>query len=436
VIDSATGDIARTTSGWIEDEKYGLTLAKTAGSASAEFDSAVTRTGRLTAKLSTTDTSGTGYLYNGLGIGGTATLPNLLKYGIPIKASTAYKLTCHVKTDNVAASGAYIQFTSYDSAGTRKDNTASSKLSGTNDWTKIELSITSNATAAFMTFGLFNSVAGNISDAWFDVNSMSLSEVLTINNPSATPAYLYPKAIADSSEDNIDQSYGTRDNSNAFGDGAGGHQKSAKGITPTKKEFTGVVVQRVNGSGTYVGDVTISLQKDSGTSRPSNTPIASLMIPNATWMGLTAGADYAVMFDYIVTPGTKYYIVFDSSTQDAANFTAYGAIAATGERYSYNGTSWGAVSGTNGGSIKTLYSKNTTNLTVSTATQSLSVTSPTTDGWADGTVIDTADGSYGVTPLTLAPGDNTVYIASNGPATADGEVDPSLQMTFSGTFWT
>lgn len=54
-IDSATGDVAQTASGWIEDEKYGFYAREFATSTSAEFDSTVTRTGRLTLKLSTLD---------------------------------------------------------------------------------------------------------------------------------------------------------------------------------------------------------------------------------------------------------------------------------------------------------------------------------------------------------------------------------------------
>ena len=54
-IDTATGDVVRTTSGWIENEKHGLYAVNSANSTSFEFDSAVTRTGRLTLRASTTD---------------------------------------------------------------------------------------------------------------------------------------------------------------------------------------------------------------------------------------------------------------------------------------------------------------------------------------------------------------------------------------------
>ena len=47
-------------------------------------------------------------------------------------------------------------------------------------------------------------------------------------------------------------------------------------------------------------------------------------------------------------------------------------------------------------------------------------------------MVDTA--TIGITPLTLAVGDNAVYYSSNGPAYADGTVDASLQGTFSGSY--
>ena len=57
-IDGAVGDTPITSSGWIEDEKFGWYVTSVTANASAEFDTAVTRTGEKTLKLSTTDASG------------------------------------------------------------------------------------------------------------------------------------------------------------------------------------------------------------------------------------------------------------------------------------------------------------------------------------------------------------------------------------------
>jgi hypothetical protein len=84
--------------------------------------------------------------------------------------------------------------------------------------------------------------------------------------------------------------------------------------------------------------------------------------------------------------------------------------------------------------FKTLYSKNTTNMTVRTDTETLSVTAPTVEGWENGTVIDSAIEQPTFKGFTLAPGANTFYLSSNGSNLADGETDESLQVTVGGTY--
>ena len=71
---------------------------------------------------------------------------------------------------------------------------------------------------------------------------------------------------------------------------------------------------------------------------------------------------------------------------------------------------------------------------MSTDTQTVSVTAPTPDGWASGSFISLRD--YGNQFLTLTPGVNNIYFSSNGPATADGTLDPSLQGIFDGDYST
>ena len=103
VIDSATGDIARTTSGWIEDEKYGWYMNRGNAALSSEFDSGVTRTGKFTVKLSATDISGVGYIDTVTDR--SSTFVGQKRNLITLKPSTAYILKCFVKTNNVVKLG-------------------------------------------------------------------------------------------------------------------------------------------------------------------------------------------------------------------------------------------------------------------------------------------------------------------------------------------
>ena len=435
VIDSATGDVARTTNGAIEDEKYGIYLNVKAANISGEFDSAVTRTGRLTLKVSTTDITGRVWCVIGdiVEPANIISLSRLTKYAIPIKPSTSYKFSCYAKTNNTTASGVFTAFRLYDATGTRIDASGASTntLSGSNDWTLLTKTFTSGSTCVYLTLSfILNNNAGNISDAWFDVNSMTLEEVSSITNSGSFPALFYPKVTAVSSTDNIDQSQAGSNNGVTFGDN-GANQKLARSFVPTKKNLTGVVIRKTASTGTYTGNVTISIQSNA-TNKPDNIDLVSVTIPNATWEAISDNTDYTVALPLTLTVGDTYYIVFSSSTQYASNHPNYRGDSATGGRFQFNGTTWGTVQATYGAYFKTLYSKNTDNFTVSTDTQTVSVTAPTTDGWANGTVVDTA--TIGITPLTLAVGANAVYYSSNGPAYADGTVDASLQGTFSGSY--
>jgi hypothetical protein len=160
---------------------------------------------------------------------------------------------------------------------------------------------------------------------------------------------------------------------------------------------------------------------------PTGSALVSTVIPNATWNAITVNTDYTISLPYTFTPGTLYAVVFESSTQNASNCPNIYGNATGGGSVRFNGTIWSAQ-GTTALYFKTLYSKNTTNLTVSTATETVSVTAPTVDGWANGTVVDFTE------PLTLASGANAIYVSSNGPATADGTVDSSLQGIMGGSY--
>jgi len=437
-IDQATGDIARTTAGWIEDEKYGIYFRVAANGVSGEFDTAITRTGSKTIKVSTTDTAGRGRAIIGgtLGIDANSTPEVLTKYGVPVKASTVYRLRCYVKTNNVASDSAYLDYGFWDVAGTKTSGAlTTNKLSGTNDWTPVESTFTTPATTAYASIRFQNSVAGNISDAWFDINSMTLEEVSTITNPLPYAVKFYPKGTAVSSTDNIDQSQVSGGVSLEFGM-LTQKKKQGQQIIPTKKYLTGVVIQKVASTGTYTGNVVVTLQGDS-TDTPDGNILSTITIPNATWEGLTNSADYTVALNSTLTIGSKYWIVLDSSTNDDSNHPNFNFFATTASYAGITSTfvsSW--TTRTGDFYFKTLYSKNTTNMTVRTDTETLSVTAPTVEGWANGTVIDSAIEQPTFQGFTLAPGANTFYLSSNGSDLADGETDESLQVTVSGLLGT
>ena len=166
-----------TQSRWVDGTAAGSTTNATykwkqqsgANATAVSFDSSVTHGGLYSLKVSATDTLGSTYVDVGAGIGASQPVATLNSFAIPVTGGISYTLTGWVKSNNVPSNGAFLQLTTYNSAGTRIDNVASSvKLSGTQDWTQITITQTVGASAAWATIGLMKNVAGNISDAWFD----------------------------------------------------------------------------------------------------------------------------------------------------------------------------------------------------------------------------------------------------------------------------
>jgi hypothetical protein len=428
VIDSATGDIARTTSGWIEDEKFGVWAAVDSGTVSLEFDSSDPRTGRLVASMTTSSATSRGRFiigYNG-GTGATLLVPGLSKYGIVVKPSTSYRFSLPIKYNNLVSGSGSISVHEHNSSGARLATNNVGTLSGNSDWAVRTINFTTNAATNWVVITFGAPVAGDAQEFWADFNSMTLEEVTTITNSSGSPAYLYPKGIAVTSTDNIDQSQVVQDKILGFGLATIPYR--AQQFLPTKKNGTGFVFKRGANAGSFTGNVTITLQTDNA-DNPSGTVLGTLFLTNAQWNAIATNTDYTVTIPTTATidGSTKYWIVFYSSTSDSSNYpTLYASNSNSYTsglfKYSANGTTWTNVANEDL-YFKTLYSKNTTNFTVSTDTETVSVTAPTVDGWEDGTVVN-IPGS-----LELATGSNNLYLSSNGASEADGEVDSSLQGT-------
>ena len=396
VIDSATGDIAITAAGWIEDEKYAVRVMGVTGTMSAEFDSSVTRTGRLTLLLSN-DSTGKALLAN-YDSGATLAL-GVLKYLYPVKPSTVYKLTVYSKTENAIlngtlAAGCHL----HNSVGVRTSSNNIYTAAGTSSgFVKYTMTFTTGATDSYLNIILGTIFAGSANKVWYDWNSIALEEVSTITNPASVPALLYPKFTAVSSTNNIDTSLDSAGAAvNAYTPPVAISEVASnrQTFTPTKKLNTSISIWPV-AKGT--GDWTVTVHDS------ANTLVGSATIANAS---LTNGAMNTFAILWAWTSGAYHFHV----TSTVADGTVKCGTAADLETASYLSN----------------YQKNTTNFTVRTDTEALSYTAPTVDGWANGTIINTSTVG-GVTPLTLTAGVNNVYYSSNGSSTADSATDESLQ---------
>lgn len=125
-----------------------------------------------------------------------------------------------------------------------------------------------------------------------------------------------------------------------------GFPSIGQSFLPTKSAHAGVVLKRNTGLGTYTGDVTVSIQTNSGTS-PSGTVLATQTISNATWMALTSGVTeitISLPCTLTIDGSTKYWYVI---TADTPNTTDYPGVSgssgnpyASGVQKRYIGGSW------------------------------------------------------------------------------------------------
>lgn len=427
-IDSATGDTPITTTWFVEDEKYWLYAFRELANVSAEIDTAVTRTGTRTAKISNTNAAGKSHIFLWTWTSPVATTTaSRSKYWIPIKASTKYKLGCWVKTNNAAASSVYISFASYTDAGVRTLN-VSTKLTWTNDWTYLTVTATTWASDTTWMIWFSQDVAWNISDAWFDINSMTLEEVIEpVANSLITPSPSLVSFTAVGSTDNIDQSFASTTNSSVIWSATWVNYRYSQSFTPTKSKLTSIYLYKKANVWTPTGDFKVEIRNNNW-GDPWSTVLATVTIPLATYNALSSNAEFWVNVPTNLTPWTLYHIVaIDTATEVWDNSFLIWRLTAGGytgwdNRYSIDwGTVW-IVNGTSDLYFNTRYYKPTTNFKASQNNSTVSI-SADEDGFAEWAVINLLTGAY-VWGLWVSATDlltsSSIYSATAWPWTAVG----------------
>jgi hypothetical protein len=170
--------LTNTADRWIDGTSGGTTAkmafrwaAPSAGSGagangSMGFDSTVYRTAAASMKLSTLNASGAVTACSARTIAPTAATAYQL---FRLQPNTTYTLTGYIRTNNVAANGAFIDVREFTTAFATVATNSTNKLSGTDtSWREVTVTFTTGATTAFGCIFLRNNVAGNTSDAWFD----------------------------------------------------------------------------------------------------------------------------------------------------------------------------------------------------------------------------------------------------------------------------
>lgn len=131
-----------------------------AASASASFDSAVSYAGNYSLKLDLANATGSVTV-------GSFLAANAAQLFV-LLPNTRYTLSAKVKTNNTATNGAFIDLREFNSSFAAVTTTSSNKLSGTNDWTTVTVTVTTQPSTAWGGIFLRHNVTGNTATAWFD----------------------------------------------------------------------------------------------------------------------------------------------------------------------------------------------------------------------------------------------------------------------------
>lgn len=384
-----TGTGSTSTTGWVGDEKYSWYATRVATTGSVNFNATSTLNGTQSLDIIITDATGHFTITN---VPATD-IASLSKYAIPVSPNTAMNVYAWVKTSDAQGTGAYISTTQYDAAGAAGTTSTSSKLTGTNGYTKLGYTVTTDADAAYMVVTL-DHAAGAAQVINF--NGVTIETAIT-DNYTGTGGQVKPIIQGVTSTDNIDQSL-TRYNTDGVwfrGPADGKYYGYAQELTISKEKFTGISIGLAK-VGSPTGTLTLSIR-----STPSGNVLASTTRDISTLVNGTYNFSLPA-----ITPSGKYYTVITSSTsgQDNTNYViwkSYTGSITTGNSLGYAESpysTWAYLSNYEA-QLTTFYAKNTEDVNtcvngvcMNLISNGTSVGDPT--GILPGAIINTHNGTY------------------------------------------
>ena len=420
-IDSATGDIARTTAWFVEDEKYWIYLDPSTATSTIKFSTTTVKTWRCTIQFDTSvNAAGFPQFWNRWTTAPSATwvVNQMTKYGIPLKWSTKYRIYFPIETVNTGGAWCYIAYQWFSTTWTRFTN-VTQLVAWTFNWIKV-YEFTSNASDAYMYIGTWYQswTTGTMN---IDYNNFRIEEVVEpVANSltSSSPSLVSFTAVG--STDNIDQSAASSNSNWSLNNTA---NYSWQSFVPTKSKLTWIVLQKKSNVGSFTWTMTVSIVNNNVTV-PWSTVFATYTIPNATWNAIANDTDYVVNLPCNLTPWTTYWIRFVSSTSSATDYPrlSYNNPSVYASGWLAYWTDWVTyATSTNDLFFKTLYYKPTTNFKASQNNSTVSI-SADEDGFLDGSVINLTTGTYSYTDSfadNVLSTDN-IYSSNKYPITISG----------------
>lgn len=153
-------------------DTWGWEIQTATGTVSAQYDTTTANSGTNSLRFSTLAVASridTGIIIN------ASTASNVFKYGLPVIASSTYKISYAMKTtlnSGASSSGAFLRVTEFNSAGTAGTTSNGTVLQATTSWTSYSFNVTVASTAAYISLSPI--IIGNtgtatmIMDGWID----------------------------------------------------------------------------------------------------------------------------------------------------------------------------------------------------------------------------------------------------------------------------
>lgn len=398
-IDSATGDIARTTSGFIEDEKHWVSVATFTSTLSSKFTSSTPY-----------GFSGDKCIYSNVTVVPPATFCrpieiNYLKatwtFKSPLKPSTKYRIKIPVYTNTTYTSwlGIRLITSTYTSADAYVADIVIGQLQASGILNKIYVSeFTTWATVWLLSQIYARFESGIVGEIAIDLNSMTLEEVIEpVANSLVTPSPSLVSFTAVGSTGNIDQSQLTQNDARWVGwdwSTSTITNKMAQQFLPSKSKLTGVIIRKVADIWTFTGTITAKIVNDNAWTIGTTT-IASITLSNATYQAIANDTDYILNLPCNLTAWTLYWLTIEASTSDALNYARFRLnswnpytswICQTFYSWAWNTVAFDFY-------FKTLYYKPTTNFKASQNNLNVSV-SADEDGFLEAWKINFLTGQY------------------------------------------
>lgn len=354
-IDSATGELDKTTNWYVEDIKYWISVGMFSDTVATRFTELVKRTWKFTIQTNVTVSAW------------TYSKPITVTW-IIVKPSTKYKISLPIKHDIVYTSGNWRKFVldQINSSWAWVWDYTIEAVTASTDWHIATATFTTLSTCVELKLYQFNYLWTTWKTYW-DWNAFKLEEIVETSNDTLTSKSAWLLWFtANWTYDNIDQSQLTITGAYPIWDWS--RNFAYQQIVPQKNNFVWIVFQKLSSIWVFTWDILFKIRWDTA-DNPNSTIYSTYTVPNATWNWYANSIDIQINLPFKAVAWTKYWIEISATTSDAVNYARINANSAnwyTSWLNKYSNTDlWTLTTYAWDIYFKTLYYKPCTNLQAS-----------------------------------------------------------------------